>query len=316
MATLNVGSDQTYKTLADALAAANDGDVIVLNGDITESSVKIEKSVTIDLNNNTLTGKVYIWESAAVEIKNGKMTVAGTSPGFNDAVITTGLYTDAEGNVKSSGGASSLVINNVDLNGGEAVNSRYYTNGICYKSTGGLKIVDSTITAGTATRNADCENIGSNSSTATAVYAPVGSAGDIVIENSTITGGYGKTDAEYTGYVSQLFSPGGSAVSLHGSSDVTITGSTVKGGSSNWYNAAEAINVSNQFSGTLSVVESNVAGGDAEGEVAGYGIGGVGINTSMSTSCEKIEIEGSTISGGNGGDSWNGNGIEYRNEKN
>jgi hypothetical protein len=38
----------------------------------------------------------------------------------------------------------------VEVDGGEAINSRYYTHAVKYDATGGLTITDCTITAGTA----------------------------------------------------------------------------------------------------------------------------------------------------------------------
>ena len=311
--TLYVGTEETYKTLQEAVTAAADGDTIVLKEDISESTLTIDgKDIAIDLGGFTFTGKTYIKNGADVVISNGKMTVAGNSPAFNDAVIKV-----MDGEVEVDGVKTvvptSLELNGVEVDGGEAINSRYYTNAVTYDATGGLKVTDCTITAGTATRNADCESIGSNSSTAIGIYAPNKSGGKIEITNSTITGGYGKTDAEWTGFVSQLFANGGYGISLHGTSEVTITDSTVNGGGSNWWTAGVAINVSNQFSGTLDVADSAVTGGKAEGQVGNYGQGGAGIYTNMSTSCESIDITGSTITGGAGGKSSNAFGIEYRN---
>ena len=314
MATLEVGAGKAYATLQEAVGVAGNGDTIVLTEDISESTLKIDgKDITVDLGGFTFTGKTYITNGADVVIKNGKMTVAGNSPSFNDAVIKV-----MDGEVEVDGVKTvvptSLELNGVEVDGGEAINSRYYTNAVTYDATGGLTITDCTITAGTATRNADCESIGSISTSAVGIYAPNKSGGKIEITNSTITGGYGKTDAEWTGYISQLFSPGGYGISLHGTSEVTITDSTVNGGGSNWYNAGYAINVSNQFSGTLDVADSAVNGGNAEGQVGNYGQGGSGIYTHTSTSCESIDITGSTITGGAGGKSTNAFGIEYRNE--
>ena len=314
MATFEVGTGKEFTSLQAAINAASDGDTIVLTESISEATITIDgKDIAVDLGGFTFTGKTFIKNGADVVISNGKMTVAGNSPAFGDAVIKV-----MDGEVEVDGVKTvvptSLELNGVEVDGGEAINSRYYTNAVTYDATGGLTVTDCTITAGTATRNADCESIGSISSGAVGIYAPNKSGGKIEITNSTITGGYGKTEAEWTGYVSQLFSPGGYGISLHGTSEVTITDSTVNGGGSNWYNAGYAINVSNQFSGTLDVTDSTVTGGNAEGQVGNYGQGGSGIYTNMSTSCESIDITGSTITGGAGGKSSNAFGIEYRNE--
>lgn len=70
-----------YATLADAIAAAKDGDTVTLTADINtpETSYYIQKSLTIDLGGKTLTGSGYDGvfniegENAAVRIKNGKI---------------------------------------------------------------------------------------------------------------------------------------------------------------------------------------------------------------------------------------------------
>ena len=127
-------------------------------------------------------------------------------------------------------------------------------------------------------------------------------------------GGAGKTDAEYDGtYKSGLYVEGGEAIKLGGSAAITINSSTVTGGASDWYNAADAVNVTNTFSGTLNIENaSKISGGDAlnlSGETS-RGIGGAGIYTNQSTSCTEIVVTDSEIEGGNGGHSWNGSALE------
>ena len=162
--TLYVGSDQDYTTLTAAINAAADGDTIILKEDVTAVGlITIDsKDITVDLGGFTLDAQVYLREDSDVEFKNGSMTYTNTDPGSGSSVITTGIYTDENGNIKSSGGPSALTLTNVKVEGGEAVNSRNYTHAVTYKSTGGLTITDCTITGGTATRNAECGSIGSN----------------------------------------------------------------------------------------------------------------------------------------------------------
>ncbi|MBR7121185.1 MAG: hypothetical protein IKC94_02955, partial [Lentisphaeria bacterium] len=198
MATLYVGSTEAYTTLTAAIDAAQNGDTIVLKENISEpTNLIIEgKDIAIDLDGFTFTGKSYIKNGADVVISNGKMTVDGNTPDFNDAVIKVMDGEVEVGGVKTVV-PTSLELNGVEVDGGEAINSRYYTNAVTYDATGGLKVTDCTITAGTATRNVACESIGSLSSAAVGIYAPNKSGGKIEITNSTVNGGYGKTDAEW-----------------------------------------------------------------------------------------------------------------------
>ena len=85
-----------YATLADAIAAAKDGDTVTLTADINtpETSYYIQKSLTIDLGGKTLTGSGYDGvfniegENAAVLIKNGKIVAV-------EQTGTAGKYTMA-----------------------------------------------------------------------------------------------------------------------------------------------------------------------------------------------------------------------------
>ena len=50
MATLYVGSEQTYKTLAEAVAAASAGDTVIVKGSeytLTDERVRVDKSLTL-----------------------------------------------------------------------------------------------------------------------------------------------------------------------------------------------------------------------------------------------------------------------------
>ncbi len=213
--------------------------------------------------------------------------------------------------VLSTDGETILRLDGVTVDGGEKLNQRGSIDAITYVSTGGLYISNSEIIGGTLTHNENCGNTGTNSA-GKAIYAYAASGGTISIENSTVTGGYGKSDATYTGYQSQLFVEGEVALQLGGTAEVIISGSTITGGGSNWYNADDAINVSNSFNGTLAISDnSKIYGGDALNESGGnLGIGGAGIYTNQTTGCTQITVTDSEIAGGAGFGSWNGSGIE------
>jgi len=68
---VSIGTDE-YATLADAIAAANAGDTIVLVADIADLDITITKNITLDLGGNTLTD-AYIIIAAKVTIQNGSI---------------------------------------------------------------------------------------------------------------------------------------------------------------------------------------------------------------------------------------------------
>ena len=73
---------KTYVTLADAVAAAEDGQTVTLLGDVEQNSqLTIDKSITLDLNDKTIKNTVDIWSddaNAILSIKNGaKVTITG-----------------------------------------------------------------------------------------------------------------------------------------------------------------------------------------------------------------------------------------------
>ena len=75
--------DEGYESLAEAIAAAKDGETVTLLADITED-VTIDKSITLDLGGKTLTntstGKatISVGNGAIVTVKNGNV-IGGTS---------------------------------------------------------------------------------------------------------------------------------------------------------------------------------------------------------------------------------------------
>ena len=66
-------SVKAYKTLADAVAAAEDGQTVRLLADVAESSIKVNANITIDLNKMTVTGSFVTY--GEVTIQNGTIDV-------------------------------------------------------------------------------------------------------------------------------------------------------------------------------------------------------------------------------------------------
>lgn len=290
-----VVGDVQYKTLAEALEAAQAGGTVTLLDDVAlDATLEISKNVTLELAGFTVTGNVIVQGDADVTFRGGVMTaVSGNS------VI----------DVK---GSAVLNLDGMTVDGGNALNVRSSIHAVVYESVGGLHIIGSEILGGTLTHDENCGSTGSNSA-ARAVYAYGNSGGSISIENSTLKGGNGKTDATYAGdFVAQWYVDGGIALELGGNAAVEVKNSTIHGGDSDWRNAEEAINVSNLFKGTLNISDnSKISGGNAlNGTGKNWGYGGQGIYTHQTTGCTQIDIRDSEITGGDGGGSWDGSGIE------
>ncbi len=99
---LIVGADQTYKTIADALAAAKDGDEIYLTAGTYAEELTIDKSVTIYGPNHGVHGNA---ERADEAILTAVMTISA-----NGVVIDGVKFTEA-GNIRVS--ANNVTITNI-----------------------------------------------------------------------------------------------------------------------------------------------------------------------------------------------------------
>ena len=160
----------TYDTLADALAAAGEGDTIIMCKDETvDATVRISKPVTLDFNGHTLTGTnngatlfVRSLDSKAtlenVTIKNGTVTGypkgAGTSSLFGFVMVRNVLVENM------------TIVSNVQANEDEAC--AFYVNGtqmvannltvvgktVCYNKSNGT--IDLVINGGTFVKDPNC----------------------------------------------------------------------------------------------------------------------------------------------------------------
>lgn len=77
--------DAKYETLADALAAAKDGDTVKLldNVDLTETLIIKDKTITLDLNGKTISNSTDIWnESITIPIISRKSAESGVKDHF------------------------------------------------------------------------------------------------------------------------------------------------------------------------------------------------------------------------------------------
>ena len=79
-------SVKAYSTLADAVAAAQDGQTVRLLADVAESSIKVNANITIDLNKMTVTGSFVTY--GEVTIQNGTIDVPDGKTNFAYGKLT------------------------------------------------------------------------------------------------------------------------------------------------------------------------------------------------------------------------------------
>lgn len=101
-------SVKAYNTLADAVAAAQDGQTVRLLADVTESSIKVNANITIDLNKMTVTGSFVTY--GEVTIQNGTIDVPDGETNY-----AYGKLTLADVDITGKAASSSLL--SVNYNG-------------------------------------------------------------------------------------------------------------------------------------------------------------------------------------------------------
>ena len=269
-----------YKTLADAVAAAQDGDTITLLKDCSSERVNLEsKSITIDLNGNTLTSTSAYGVMFCA--KNGhKITVNGTKEG-SKLVGTLMVTNGTDGHI--------------EINGGTYESSQYcpiYINGSVSTDNSTLTVKNATITASNSGSNQDtgCGVYLAGYSTSafenTTVTAPSTGieirAGRLTLTNCNVTGGSGKVTADANGNGTTVKNAA-LAISQHTTKkpiDVTINGGTFTGTAPIYQTDVQGTGSSNvkaevkngQFNGAVSATTDGtiaVSGGTFSSEVPG-----------------------------------------------
>ena len=86
-------SVKAYNTLAEAVAAAQDGQTVRLLADVAESSIKVNANITIDLNKMTVTGSFVTYgevtiQNGTIDVPNGKTNYAYGKLTLADVDIT------------------------------------------------------------------------------------------------------------------------------------------------------------------------------------------------------------------------------------
>ena len=101
-------SVKAYSTLAEAVAAAEDGQTVRLLADVAESSIKVNANITIDLNKMTVTGSFVTY--GEVTIQNGTIDVPDGETNY-----AYGKLTLADVDITGKAASSSLL--SVNYNG-------------------------------------------------------------------------------------------------------------------------------------------------------------------------------------------------------
>lgn len=101
-------SVKAYRTLAEAVAAAQDGQTVRLLADVAESSIKVNANITIDLNKMTVTGSFVTY--GEVTIQNGTIDVPDGKTNY-----AYGKLTLADVDITGKAASSSLL--SVNYNG-------------------------------------------------------------------------------------------------------------------------------------------------------------------------------------------------------
>ena len=221
-------SVNAYNTLAEAVAAAQDGQTVTLLADVEQNAqLTIDKSITLDLNGKTIKISGYTAENAQVSVK-GNLTIQDSSEAQTGKICSD--YTGTAGRVVSveNGGKLTIAGGTITTEGmsGLSGSAVYIASGAEVNMTGGAVKVD-----------AKRGNVAMNVKGSTGVFTMSG--GSVIAEAgdgtetyiTAISGSSGSTIQISAGTVS------GPQALLAGSSATTITGGnftgsiTVKNGS-------------------------------------------------------------------------------------
>lgn len=312
-----VGDEQSLK---DSIAV---GENIKLTADIElEDSLEISgKTLTIDLNGYRLStkdaaGTIDPYAAAAPVLRisgSGHITIKGGGTVQSGATINSNRGAmEAHSTIWISDTAALTVEDGAEIKGGDAVNSKKAGHAIWYWSSGNLVLNSVMVMGGDNIKDFN-EETGSCDSDGTAGDALnfFNSAAAVTITGSDIRGGDGLNRGYPETRVGDGINQaaGGMAISsLNSTYTCQITDSHIRGGNSDIYNAGTAIDAGK---GKFVIEDSTIEGGDSFATAGeGYGIGGTAINIGDANG--DVSITSSAVTGGSGGDSWIGCGIEYK----
>ena len=289
--------EKTYATLAKAIEAAQDGDTIILQRDLTESvTIENKQNLTLNLNGKALTGKE---ESAPVIAVNGS----------NNLTVTGGTITGGtNGGIRIENSKDTTIENCIIQNNKTTDRSNQGTDvslgagGGVYVRDGALTIKASTIQGNTATRGGgvyadhatvtvEGSTIQNNTADDVPSNAPASNYGlgggiysfdcTLTITDSTITGNeargsiglfrYNTTENTDRLVSSTSGSGGGGICAVGKASNVTLSGATITdnkatSNQTNYLGVGAGIDAEG---GTLTVTKSNISGNNARGNGGG-----------------------------------------------
>ena len=202
-----------YESLAEAVAAAKDGDTVTLLAD-TKEDITIDKSITLDLGGKTLTntgaGKATITITGNnVTVKNGNV-IGGKS--YYNIEVKNGASATLEDVTATAGNTGSSMIDNW---GTLTINSGTYTGGLnTVKSEEGSTL---TITGGTFTLN---YAVKWKYNAVILVYGDTTISGGEFIQNATTASAYPQTvmTGVIEGYTAITRITGGTFINNHNNS--------------------------------------------------------------------------------------------------
>ena len=302
----SIGAGETAELSSIPEAVAG---VITLTENVTQATYEITDNVVLDLNQKTLDAAVSIMGNAAnVTIKNGTIT------SDSDYVIS----------VKSK--TASLTLENVIILGKEHVDTAG-TGGVYFNDSGvNFTMINSEIHAGDV-KLVDVAKAKYATAPKSALYLRHLS-GDVTITGSTIYGGSILHDDliekrndpnSTTGYdpnypdTAGFFNPSvPTTVDFISTGKLTVSGCKIYGGHNDVHNAGEAALKLQGNGATTEIIDTLLQGGDAARNCTapGYGIGGGALDITFNNEQSDITIKDSTLKGGNGGQSWGGDGID------
>ena len=258
-------SVKAYRTLADAVAAAEDGQTVRLLADVEQNTqLIINKSITLDLNGKTIKISGYTAEKAQVSVK-GNLTIQDSSEAQTGKICSD--YTGTAGRVVSveNGGKLTIAGGTITTEGmsGPSGSAVYIASGAEVNMTGGTVKVD-----------AKRGNVAMNVRGSTGVF--IMSGGSVIAEAG---------DGTET-YIT--------AISGSSNSTIQISAGTVSGPQAVSARSSATTITGGNFTGSITVKNGSISGGtfdralDKKACAAGYvpadnGNGTYGVEIGMFT---------------------------------
>ena len=305
-----LAADAQEMTGEEFLETADEAGTISLKNDVAlTSTAKITRDLEIHLNGYTLIAGdsntlLAIHNEANVSIQGPGVVTGGQKNTTANLITVSG---DANLTIQGSEAKDLTVSGFRAVNGGGDVGRTIY----CEDEFGTSNVtIQNAIVSGGDFHKESAH--GYDRDAGDAVYFK--SNGTLTIANAEVAGGNGTAASELTGeYVSggQTFAEGGVALYLY-QGTVIIDSSVITGGDSEFYNAGDAINFGNGNGVELSITDSTVKGGGCIRPQGSYGIAGDAIEVTQNMDASSIEISGSTLQGGGGGNSWLGCGVNVK----